>query len=195
MNLLDFYFDTKVGLRNPSKTLELLSTISCWIFNVIGCIGAVASFIGIVAAWSNASPGFGLILGTIFGCLGAIVILALFKFLGWLSAFGLQCRAITLAAHEKFLNTDFAPVPDNQPAPSMPVMNTQPQPATVVKIPAKPAPIPKAPVKPEKTDMPKTTDTDRKPVFPAEPWTCAVCGAHIAGHTNICRRCGNPRTK
>lgn len=173
MKLLKFYFDPKAGLRTPSKTFELLSSITCWIFNIVGLISAVCGFFGIIIITTINSPVLGLTLGVLSGLICAIVILALFKFLGWLSAIGFTCRAVTLAAHEKILNTDFTS--------------------------ATAAPVASSPAEPEKPETPKKIEFEyekktefeyeQKPPKQYVAWSCRHCGTSNSGYQNFCIKC------
>lgn len=169
MKLLKFYFDPKAGLRTPSKTFELLSTITCWFFNIVGLLAAVFALIAMVAinTANLAFPGF--LLGILTGLLSAVIILAFFKFLGWLSAFGFTCRSITLAAHEKILNADFTAAPAAPVAPA--------------------APAATKPAEPVKHEKPEIIEQPKRYVA----WNCPHCGTSNSGYQNFCIKCN--RTK
>ena len=181
MKLLKFYFDPKAGLRTPSKTFELLSTITCWFFNIVGLLAAVFALIAMVAinTANLAFPGF--LLGILTGLLSAVIILAFFKFLGWLSAFGFTCRSITLAAHEKILNTDFTAAPAAPVAPAAPAAT---KPAEPVKH-----------EKPEIIEPPRKTEFEyeQKPPKRYVAWTCPHCGASNSGYQNFCIKCNSTK--
>lgn len=174
MKLLKFYFDPKAGMRNPSKIFALLSTITCWIFNIVGMISVVCVFFVMVILLIIDSPSvLGLISGVLVGLILAIVLLALFKFLGWLTAFGLTCRSITLAAREKILNTDFSS--------------------------AAAAPVASSPEEPEKTGTPKKIEFEyekktefeyeQKPATQYPAWNCPHCGTSNSVYQNFCIKC------
>lgn len=194
MDLIKFYFDPKVGLRNPSKTFDLLGTITCWFFNVLGCIGAVVSLIGSMIGLSFSIPYLGFLVGVIAGCINAVIVLALFKGLGWLCSFGFQCRAIKLAAYEKILSTNFAPVSPANASPSTPAAATQSPSANEAAALADSDLFPTGPVIFDQADTPAASAIAPTPVPLADHWTCSVCGASITTHASTCRRCGTPRS-
>lgn len=126
-----------------------------------------------------AFPGF--LLGILMGLLSAVIILAFFKFLGWLSAFGFTCRSITLAAHEKILNADFTAAPAAPVAPAAPAAT---KPAEPVKH-----------EKPEIIEPPRKTEFEYEQKSPKRyvAWNCPHCGTSNSGYQNFCINCNSTK--